>query len=151
MGFTCLNHYPPSQVFPSVRRTLDDPNLARLMCSNEEPIEGEVHTLRVMIASYEAEILDINTAEPRLAQFIFHMKNCISLARRELDALRQEIKHIHEAIIERRRLLHPIRRLPTEIPLRIFRSTIEFPMSRSITMWNDQWDFHPTENALWSI
>ncbi|KAK0448491.1 hypothetical protein EV421DRAFT_1900208 [Armillaria borealis] len=151
MGCTCPNHYPPSHDFPSVRRTLDVPNLARLTRSNDEPIEGEVHTLRAMIASYKAEILDINTAEPRLAQFIFHVKNRISLARRELDALRQERKHIHEAIIERRRLLHPTRRLPTEILLRIFRSTIEFPISRSITMWNDHWDFHPTENTPWSI
>ncbi|PBK95141.1 hypothetical protein ARMGADRAFT_1163791 [Armillaria gallica] len=151
MGCTCPNHYPPSHVFPSVRRTLDDPNLARLMRSNDEPIEREVHTLRAMMTSYETEILDINTAEPRLAQFIFHMKNRISLARQELDALRQERKHIHEAIVERRRLLHPIRRLPTEILLRIFRSTIEFPISRSITMWNDHWDFHPTANTLWSI
>ncbi|KAK0240974.1 hypothetical protein EDD85DRAFT_1019896 [Armillaria nabsnona] len=199
IGCTCPNHYPPSHVFPSVRRTLDDPNLARLTRSNDEPIEGEVHTLgalgaarippvtcrfrgpfrsspvvhslplhytihlpsgpsdtvptlRAMIASYEAEILDINTAESRLGQFIFHMKNGISLARQELGALvRQERKHISEAILERRRLLHPVRRLPTEILLRIFRSTIEFPISRSITMWGGHWDVNPTENTLWSI
>ncbi|PBK94180.1 hypothetical protein ARMGADRAFT_88125 [Armillaria gallica] len=53
--------------------------------------------------------------------------------------------------MERKGLLHPIRRLPAEILLRIFRSTIDFPISRSHTKGDNQWEFHPSDNMLWSI
>ncbi|KAG7442546.1 uncharacterized protein BT62DRAFT_374728 [Guyanagaster necrorhizus] len=150
-GCTCPNHNLPSRNFSPNRHTLDDPNLSRLMCSNDEPIESEVATLHAMTASYEAEIQDINAEESRLAQFISYMKNRISLAEQKAKALCQERQRISEAIIEKKRLFHPIRRLSAEILLRIFRSTIDFPISRTFSEENDQWEFHPSDSMLWSI
>ncbi|PBK73235.1 hypothetical protein ARMSODRAFT_1081473 [Armillaria solidipes] len=150
-GCACPNHHLPSHDFPPDRHTLNDPNLARLTRSNDEPMEGEIATLRGMISTYEAEILDINKEESRLEQFISDMKNRISLAQQKLDALCHERNHISKAIIERKGLLHPIRRLPAEMLLRIFRSTIDFPISRSHTKGDNQWEFHPADNMLWSI
>ncbi len=150
-GCACPNHHLPSHDFPPDRHTLNDPNLARLTRSNDEPMEGEIATLRGMISTYEAEIQDINKEESRLEQFISDMKNHISLAQQKLDALCHERNHIAVAITERKGLLHPIRRLPAEILLRIFRLTIDFPISRSHTKGDNQWEFHPSDNMLWSI
>ncbi|KAK0194778.1 hypothetical protein F5146DRAFT_1219670 [Armillaria mellea] len=150
-GCICPNHNLPSHDFPPDRHALNDPNLARLTRSNDEPVEGEIAILHGMISKYEAEIHDINKEESHLEQFISDMKNRISLAQQKLDTLCHEKNRISEAIIERKRLLHPVRRLPAEVLLRIFLSTIDFPISRSHTKGDNQWKFHPSDNALWSI
>ncbi|KAK0431423.1 hypothetical protein EV421DRAFT_2041284 [Armillaria borealis] len=130
-----------------------DPNLARLAGSNDQPSDSEMATLRAMIASYEADIRNIDMEESRLVQFIADMKDRISRAEKNVDALRQERQSISDAIIERKRILNPVRRLPAEILLRIFRLTNTFPISRSHSEKEEEegWDIHPPKNMLWTI
>lgn len=90
-GCTCPNHDLPSHDFPPDRHTLNDPNLAHLTRSNDQPMESEIAILREMISTYEAEIHDINKEESRLEQFISDMKNRISLAQQKLDTATKEI------------------------------------------------------------
>ncbi|KAK0505425.1 hypothetical protein EDD18DRAFT_1129417 [Armillaria luteobubalina] len=152
-GCACSNHNLPSHDFPPDRYSLNDPNLARLACSNDKPSDIEVATLQIMISSYEADIRDINVEESRLAQFIVDMKDHISRAEKNLDALHQERQSISAAIIERKRILNPVRRLPVEVLLRIFRLTTTFPIPRSHSESEEEegWDFHPPKNMLWTI
>ncbi|SJL15136.1 uncharacterized protein ARMOST_18621 [Armillaria ostoyae] len=153
IGCACPNHNLQSHDFPPDRHSLNDPNLVRLAGSNDPPLDSEVATLQAMIASYEADIRDIDMEESRLVQFIADMKNRISLAEQNVDALRQERQSISDAIIERKRILNPVRRLPAEILLRIFRLTTTFPIPRSHSEKEEQegWDIHPPKNMLWTI
>ncbi|KAK0462351.1 uncharacterized protein EV420DRAFT_1734549 [Desarmillaria tabescens] len=150
-GCTCPNHHITSYDFSPDRYILKDPNLARLAGSNDQPLEGEVITLQAMIASYKADIRDIDTEASRLVQFIAEMRGRISLVEQKVDALCQERQSISDAIIEREKILNPVRRLPAEILVRIFHSTIDFPVSRSYNVDDHQWHFHPGENTLWEI
>ncbi len=152
-GCSCPNHNLPSYDFPPDRHTLNDPNLARLADSNDKPLDSEVATLQAMIASYEADIRDIDVEEARLAQFIADMKDLISRAEQNVDALRQERQSISDAIIERKRILNPVRRLPAEVLLRIFRLTTIFPIPRSHSEKEEKegWDIHPPKHMLWTI
>ncbi|SJL15134.1 uncharacterized protein ARMOST_18619 [Armillaria ostoyae] len=151
-GCACPNHNLQTHDFPPDRHSLKDPNLAHLAGSNDRPLDGEVATLRAMIASYEADIRDIDVEESRLAQFIADMKDCISRAEKNVDALRQERQSISDAIIERKQILNPVRRLPAEILLRIFRLTTTFPIPRSHSEGEAEgWDFHPPKNMLWTV
>ncbi|KAK0431411.1 hypothetical protein EV421DRAFT_170772 [Armillaria borealis] len=66
--------------------------------------------------------------------------------------LHQQHARISEAIRERRRILSPVRRLPSEILHRIFLDTIDFPVHHTQSGFNNiHWNFHPTESSLWSI
>ncbi|KAK0207228.1 hypothetical protein IW262DRAFT_667649 [Armillaria fumosa] len=152
-GCACPNHNLPSHDFPPDRHFLDDPSLARLACSNDKPSDIEVATLQAMISSYEADIHDIDVEESCLTQFIADMKNSISRAEQNVHALRQERQSISDAIIERKRILNPVRRLPAEILLRIFRLIATFPIPRSHSENEDEegWDFHAPKNMLWTI
>ncbi|KAK0448492.1 hypothetical protein EV421DRAFT_2032695 [Armillaria borealis] len=152
-GCACLNHNLQSHDFPPDRHSLKDPNLARLAGSNDRPLEGEVATLQAMIASYEADIRDLDAEESRLVQFINNMKDRISRAEKNVDALRQERQSISDAIIERKRILNPVRCLPAEILLRIFRLTTIFPIPWSLpeTVEEEGWDIHPPKSMLWTI
>ncbi|KAK0505424.1 hypothetical protein EDD18DRAFT_337770 [Armillaria luteobubalina] len=128
-GCTCSNHSLPSFDFPPDRHTLS-PNLAGLTSSNDTP-ETEEATLRETIVSCEAEIRKIDTEEAQLTQFIADMQSYISLAEKNVNTLRQERRAISDAATERKHLLNPVRRIPVEILLRIFRLTIVFPIPRS--------------------
>ncbi|PBK73234.1 hypothetical protein ARMSODRAFT_1062784 [Armillaria solidipes] len=152
-GCACPNHNLQSHDFPPDRHSLKDPNLARLAGSNDRPLDGEVATLQAMIASYEADIRDLDAEESRLVQFINNMKDRILCAEQNVDALRQERQSISDAIIERKRILNPVRRLPAEILLRIFRLTTIFPIPWSLpeTEEEEGWDIHPPKNMLWTI
>ncbi len=126
--------------------------MARLAGSNDRPLDGEVVTLQAMIASYEADIHDIDVEESRLAQFIVDMKDCISRAEQTVDALRQERQSVSDAIIERKQILNPVRRLPAEILARIFRLTTTFPIPRSHSEGETEgWDTHPPKSMLRTI
>ncbi|KAK0459888.1 hypothetical protein IW261DRAFT_1536852 [Armillaria novae-zelandiae] len=153
VGCACPNHNLPSRDLPPNRHSLNDPNLAHLACSNDKPSDIEMATLHAMISSYEADIHNIDVGETRLAQFIADMKDRISRAEKKVDALRQERQSISDAITERKRILNPVRRLPAEVLLRIFRLTTTFPIPRSHSENEEEegWDFHPPKNMLWII
>ncbi len=106
-----------------------------------------------MIASYEADIHDIDVEESRLAQFIVDMKDCISRAEQTVDALRQERQSVSDAIIERKQILNPVRRLPAEILARIFRLTTTFPITAISFRRGKQkdGDTHPPKSMLRTI
>ncbi|KAK0184176.1 hypothetical protein F5146DRAFT_1076260 [Armillaria mellea] len=152
-GCACPNHSLPSHDFPPDRHSLGDSNLARLAGSNDRPSDSEMATLQAMISSYAADIRNINVEESHLAQFIADMKACISRAEQNVDALRQERQSISDAITERKRILNPVRRLPAEVLLRIFRQTTTFPMPRfhSEDEEKEGWAIHPPKNILWTI
>ncbi|KAK0475423.1 hypothetical protein IW261DRAFT_477925 [Armillaria novae-zelandiae] len=151
-GCTCSNHSLPSFDFPPDRHTLS-PNLAGLTSSNDTPSETEEATLREAIVSCEAKIREIDTEEAQLTQFVADMQSYISLAEKNANTLRQERRAISDAVTERKHLLNPVRRLPTEILLRIFRLTIVFPIPRSNSVEGDEegWNFYPPENTLCKI
>ncbi|KAK0462355.1 uncharacterized protein EV420DRAFT_1182622 [Desarmillaria tabescens] len=150
-GCTCPNHQIPSYEFSPDRHTLKPLNLARLAHSNDSPSDAEEAVLRKMLSSYDAELQNIDTEQEQLTQFIAEMKSRISLAEQKVDDLYKERHAISAAILERKQLLNPIRRFPAEILLRIFSSTIVFPIPRFHTDGDEAWGFLPPENSIWTI
>ncbi|KAK0431430.1 hypothetical protein EV421DRAFT_2016682 [Armillaria borealis] len=151
-GCPCKNHHLPSYDYSPDRYILKNASLTRLTRSNDPPLDAEVDSLQAMIASYEAELQSIQSEEAHLKAFILDMEHQVSAIQKTVDALPQERERISEAIQERKRLLSPMRRLPPEILSRVFRWTIQFPMSRyqngQSAYW---WRFVPEENILCSI
>ncbi|KAK0462335.1 uncharacterized protein EV420DRAFT_1524030 [Desarmillaria tabescens] len=105
-----------------------------------------------MISSYDSQLQSLESEEADLQGLHHDLKCRIMFLSRQMGTLRQERQRISEAISERRKILSPVRRLPSEILHHIFLDTIDFPVQYSQSKSNNaHWDFHPTQSSLWLI
>ncbi|KAK0240989.1 hypothetical protein EDD85DRAFT_992307 [Armillaria nabsnona] len=135
----CPNHHLPSYEVNLQTKLSDNPDWARLSHSNDAPSPGEESALLAMISSCDSQLQSLELEESVLQTLFHDLKAQMKFLSHEMGTLRQQRGRISEAIRESRRILSPVRRLPSEILYRIFLDTIDFP------------NFHPTESSLWSI
>ncbi|SJL15150.1 uncharacterized protein ARMOST_18635 [Armillaria ostoyae] len=132
----CPNHRLPSYPFNLPTKLSDNPDWARLSHSNDAPSPGEEGALLAMISSYNSQLQSLELEESVLQTLFHELKAQMKSLPHKTGTLHQQHARISEAIRERRRILSPVRRLPSEILHRFN---------------NIHWNFHPTESALWSI
>ncbi|KAK0220588.1 hypothetical protein IW262DRAFT_1385676 [Armillaria fumosa] len=154
----CPNHFFPHDTSPLCDFTSAKTELAHLKISNHAPTEKEADTLRDMIFSSEKRMDLIDEEGSVLAEVILDMKRRIVTSEQRMLALRQERLWLEAETHVWKSLLSPIRHVPAEIWMRIFRHTIEPPKSlraswcpRAGMFSNHSWDFRPTEDSLWAI
>ncbi|KAK0193117.1 hypothetical protein F5146DRAFT_532256 [Armillaria mellea] len=157
-GCDCPNHLFPHDISPLFDFTSTKAELAHLKISNHAPTEKEADTLRDMIFSSEKEMDLIDEEGSVLAEVILDMKRRIVTSEQRMLALRQECLRLEAETHVWKSLLSPIRHVPAEIWMRIFRHTIEPPKSLQAswrpcagTFSNHSWDFKPTDDSLWAI
>ncbi|PBK95124.1 hypothetical protein ARMGADRAFT_787147 [Armillaria gallica] len=148
----CPNHHLPSYEVNLQTKLSDNPDWARLSHSNDAPSPGEESALLAMISSCDSQLQSLELEESVLQTLFHDLKAQMKFLSHEMGTLRQQRGLISEAIRESRRILSPVRRLPSEILYRIFLDTIDFPVHYTQSGFNNiHWNFHPTENSLWSI
>ncbi|KAK0225276.1 hypothetical protein IW262DRAFT_673571 [Armillaria fumosa] len=162
-GCPCPNHHLPSCTFTVARALSDDPEWVHLTRSNNPPSQYEETVLSGMISSYDQQIQCIDAETSNLEAFSLSLKAQIVSVTQRMDALCRDRARITEAARESRNLLNPVRCLPLEILNHIFLDTIDFPVSRTLKIWDEwdgeeddtgelgDWEFEVPGSSLWSI
>lgn len=160
-GCSCPNHHLPSCVFTVDRSLSNNPEWSHLTRSNNPPSQYEKTVLSTTIVEYYEQIQDIELAKSNFGAFSLALEAQIVVVSQKIEALREEHVRVVEAADEIRGLLSPIRWLPLEVLHHIFINTIDFPVPRTLIIYNAvkkdgrmisrSWKFNPTESSLWSI
>ncbi|KAK0444592.1 uncharacterized protein EV420DRAFT_1573743 [Desarmillaria tabescens] len=161
-GCDCPNHFLLTSLYHdtsphSIDYASAKADVAHLKFSNEAPTEEEADTLRTIVSSCERRMDCIDEEESVLMKTILDMEQIIATSKQRMLALRQERLQIPAEILIWKSLLSPIRHVPPEVWIQIFRHTIE-PSKSLQAAWgtpttfaNHGWDFHPPEDSLWAI
>ncbi|KAK0240984.1 hypothetical protein EDD85DRAFT_386222 [Armillaria nabsnona] len=146
-GCSCTNHRLPSYHFPTENTT--SLYLEWLTQCNDPPSPTEADELRRAVLSYEQQIHSLTIEEEKLQQMLMKIHDSV---KEKAGLLHREKERVLAGISHRKRVLSPVRRLPVEILFQIFLDTIEFPVRRTQSPDSDNlWDFHPTDNPMWSL
>ncbi|KAK0483976.1 hypothetical protein IW261DRAFT_991768 [Armillaria novae-zelandiae] len=152
LGCDCPNHHSPSATSCDEETAHAIPTFDNLLRSNHSPSPSEECQLRDSISVGEAHVAAIDDHIAELKKLQQALSSQIALIGAEMEGLGNKREKVVVRITEYKRFLSPIRRLPLEILLQIFRGTIIFPIPRTRSQRERyRWDFHPSKSSLWSI
>ncbi|KAG7449386.1 uncharacterized protein BT62DRAFT_1002958 [Guyanagaster necrorhizus] len=150
-GCPCPNHASPT-VALFHDEPLPPPAFNRLLNSNVPPLPPQSDAIRALIQDQTHRVSALQTQVAHLHSYRHDLLAHLSIIDDNISALERERERLSQAIQEEKRLLSPVRRLPSEVLSLIFLETIVFPIKRTpSTSESEWWDIQLTENPLWSI
>ncbi|KIY65224.1 hypothetical protein CYLTODRAFT_445499 [Cylindrobasidium torrendii FP15055 ss-10] len=127
-------------------------SIYHLLHSNTSPTPLEEGIILASVADLESHKTALRANSEHLYALRKSYHDQISRIDAEIESQKRTELLLQNAIRVRRRILAPVRRLPTEILRKIFLSTVDHMPERSAELdWNDLWSFKDPECVLWAI
>ncbi|KIY65223.1 hypothetical protein CYLTODRAFT_424532 [Cylindrobasidium torrendii FP15055 ss-10] len=129
-----------------------DPKFNHLVHSNDYPTRPEEQILQASVADLQSRKAALQSSSQRLHALRNSYHNQIDRINAELKSQKRTTLLVEDAIRVRKRLLSPVRRLPTEILRHIFLSTVEhIPLRIAELDEAESWSFKDPPSMLWTI
>ncbi|KAF9019517.1 hypothetical protein BDZ89DRAFT_1116699 [Hymenopellis radicata] len=153
---SCRNHAIPDFKEAEIPSLRDDARYHHLIHTNNVPAPAEEAAIRDMISDLHSRLSAARSSHEKLTKLrsdimaqAAHISDC-------LLSLEGEQEHLSLAIEERKYLLSPVRRVPSEILSHIVSLTVIFPLptkiKNSLETDSDEWrELLPSESMLWTV
>ncbi|KAF8995801.1 hypothetical protein BDZ89DRAFT_1084570 [Hymenopellis radicata] len=153
---TCQNHVIPDFRPTSMPALRENPAIHHLTRTNNPPSPAEEDILKAMILELQSRLDAAASFSVQVKKLRAEVMTQVQRIDTLLGTLDAEHATLAKAIEERKALLGPVRRLPSEILSRIFSLTTEFPIRTKIKddieKDSNNWrELLPAENMLWAI
>ncbi|KAF9049639.1 hypothetical protein BDZ89DRAFT_1057519 [Hymenopellis radicata] len=151
----CPNHRIPMHTSPPLDSMLDNnPAFHHLTRTNNVPSPAEDNTIQGMILDFESRYMAAGSNADKLRALQSDFAAKMLQINTQLQVLEEERTRLSQCIADRRRLLAPSRRIPSEILTHIFSLTIDFPAEEFSMEAPDReilWQFDAKESPLWTM